>query len=166
MAGDDPKRQDEDPAPASRPTTRPQYDPTAIEEQSQVRERAVTITDEVALEQARVASLPSDAPAARKSFPDSSVTIGRLSEPDLSPEDRIAIVRDRLSPLTRVPHLVKKIDELGAEVQDPKTAYVLGFIDGLLPLETIIEVTGLPELDTLEVLDRMVEAGHVVFKKL
>ena len=54
--------------------------------------------------------------------------------------------------------------ELGALLEDPKTAYVLGFVDGLLPLETIIDVTGLPELETLRVLDRMIAQSIVIVR--
>lgn len=169
MAGDEPKRDldDDEPAPASRPTARPDVDPQVLAEQSEIRERMPTITDDDALEAARLASIAmaSDAPKPRASVPDAtSSSVAFLDDAALSPEERIAVLRDRLSPLGRVPTLVKKVDELGDAVQDPKTAYVLGFVDGLLPLETIIEVTGLPELDTLEVLDRMIEAGHIVFK--
>jgi hypothetical protein len=62
-----------------------------------------------------------------------------------------------------VPALVRKITELGPVIEDPKTAYVLGFIDGLLPLETIIEVAGLPELETLQILDRAIDHHLLTF---
>ena len=63
----------------------------------------------------------------------------------------------------RVPALVRKISELGPMIEDPKTAYILGFVDGLLPLDTIVEVAGLPELDTLRVLERAIEQRVIVF---
>ncbi len=109
---------------------------------SEVRARAPTITDEVALEQARLASLPSDQPAPA--------------------EDPVARLRARLAPLGRVPSLAKQIDALGN--LDPKTAFVLGFVDGLLPLETILDVAGMPELEVLEVLDRMITQNVIVFR--
>jgi len=61
--------------------------------------------------------------------------------------------------------LAREMKQLGGMLEDPKTAYVLGFVDGILPLETIIEVTGLPELDTLRILDRMVAQSVVVFRR-
>ena len=42
-------------------------------------------------------------------------------------------------------------------------AYVLGFIDGVLPLETIVEVAGLPELETLKILERAIEQNAISF---
>jgi hypothetical protein len=157
---------DEERPAVSRPTVRPDFDPRVLAEQSEIRERATTITDEVALEAARVQSMPTKPPGPRASVSDAEVSA--TAEDDLSalsPEEQIAVLRDRLAPLGRVPSLATKLDELGEDLQDPKAAFIVGFVDGLLPLETIIEVTGLPERDTLEVLDRLIEQGHVVFKK-
>jgi hypothetical protein len=158
---------DEERPAVSRPTVRPDFDPRLLAEQSEIRERATTITDEVALEAARVQSIPTKPPGPRASVADAEIST--TAEDDdlsaLSPEEQIAVLRDRLAPLGRVPHLAAKLDELGEDLQDPKAAFIIGFVDGLLPLETIIEVTGLPERDTLEVLDRLIEQGHVVFKK-
>src|SRR5262249_4761608 len=90
----------------------------------------------------------------------------RYSEVDaLRPDEQLAILRARLAPMSRVPSLVRQITELGPVIEDPKTAYVLGFIDGLLPLETIIEVAGLPEIQALQILDRAIEQHLVRFGK-
>jgi hypothetical protein len=97
---------------------------------------------------------------------DSAVEID-AGEEDLDALDasaQIAILTDRLAPLNRVPSLAEAMTALGPLLEDPKTAYVLGFVDGILPLETIIEVTGLPELETLRVLDRMVAQAIVIFR--
>lgn len=139
-------------------------------------DRIPTLTNEVELEEARKRSLPSRAPP-RRPF---STKPGPLSDDDtdaavevdaeeedldgLDPEAQEAILRDRLAPTSRVPILARKLTDLGDVLDDPKTAFVLGFVDGILPLETIVEVTGLPELDTLRVLDRMVGLGVVVFR--
>ncbi len=167
-------------------TVRPAFSPEQYAEQTEFRERMPTLTDDSLLEEARLQSMHSNAPPARASMPsgpasaavtarpgpitatsrDSSVEID-TSEADLEAlevDDQVAILTVRLAPLTRVPVLAKALTELGAAVEDPKTAYVLGFIDGLLPLETIIEVTGLPELETLRVLDRLVTLAVVTFK--
>ena len=166
-------------------TVRPAFSPEQYAEQTEFRERMPTLTDDSLLEEARLQSMHSNAPP-RASMPsgpasaavtarpgpitatsrDSSVEID-TSEADLEAlevDDQVAILTVRLAPLTRVPVLAKALTELGAAVEDPKTAYVLGFIDGLLPLETIIEVTGLPELETLRVLDRLVTLAVVTFK--
>ena len=75
------------------------------------------------------------------------------------------MLRARLAPMTRVPALTRKLTDLGPVIEDPKTAFVLGFVDGLLPLETIVEIAGLPELDTLRILDRAVDQYVVTFSR-
>ena len=159
-----------------RPTVIPTFDLLQYAEESETRERMPTLTDESALEDARLQSFPTNCPPPRRSLStlpgplepnlgDASVEID-LGEQDLAAlesEEQIAILRDRLSPLTRVPSLAQPLSAIGAPLEDAKTAYVLGFVDGLLPLETIIDVTGLPELDTLLVLDRMVGHNFIVF---
>ena len=136
-----------------------------------------TLTDEAALEHARRLSLPSNAPpprsTQRSTMPgpldnprDSSVEID-VSEDDfdaLGPEVQIEVLRASLSPLGRVPMLARQLTEIGSALEDPKTAYIVGFVDGILPLETIIDVTGLSELDTLRVLDRLVLQGILIFR--
>ena len=185
---DDPtKHSDSEPAaaesrvnPVPIPTIIPKFDPEQYAEESEVRERMPTITDEDALEAARLQSMPSNLPPARRPMStvpgplleagrnprDSSVEID-TGEEDLDALDateQVAILTDRLAPLTRIPSLAKAMTELGSLLEDPKTAYVLGFVDGILPLETIIDVTGLPELETLRVLDRMVAQSIVIFR--
>ncbi len=164
------------------PTIVPTYDPSQYAEESEVRERMPTITDEDALEEARLQSLPSYLPPARRQMStapgglvtvapppanprDSSVEIdtGEEDLESLSDAEQIAILTVRLSPLSRVPSLARELGKLGLLLEDPKTAYVLGFVDGILPLETIVDVTGLPELETLRVLDRMVSQSIVIF---
>ena len=172
------------------PTIIPKVDPAHVvgvtdalgydEEDSAVRERMPTITDEDALENARLQSLPSNLPPPRRPMStmpgaiadafrnprDSAVEID-TGEEDIDGLDdaaQIAILSERLGPLTAVPTLSKPMSELGALLEDPKTAYVLGFVDGILPLETIIDVTGLPELETLRVLDRMITQSVVIVR--
>ena len=166
--------------PVPLPTIVPAFDPGQYAEESEVRERMPTITDEDALENARLQSLPSNLPPARRPMStapgpitvpgrnprDSAVEIdtGEEDLEALDAEEQVAILSARLAPLSRVPSLAKEMTELGALLEDPKTAYVLGFVDGLLPLETIVDVTGLPELETLRVLDRMIAQSVVVFR--
>jgi hypothetical protein len=161
------------------PTIIPHYDPSQYAQESEIRDRMPTLTDETALEHARLQSLPSIMPPPRRPMStvpgplldagrnprDSSVEIdtGEEDLESLDASEQVAILSARLAPLTRVPSLAKDMAQLGALLEDPKTAYVLGFVDGLLPLETIVDVTGLPELETLRVLDRMVAQSVVVF---
>lgn len=121
------------------------------------RERQTTIADAETTEQARIASVLMDSnppQPARASL-----------QPHASQAD-VALYRSRLAPMTRVPKLARKLTELGASIEDPKSAFVLGFVDGLLPLETIIEVAGLPELETLRILDRAIAQGAISFNKI
>jgi hypothetical protein len=159
------------------PTIIPEFNPAQYAEESEFRERMPTLTDDSALEEARLQSLPSNVPPPRRpmstapgplvpNMRDSSVEID-TGEADLDALDedvQIAILSARLAPLGRVPLLAKELTELGSLLEDPKTAYVLGFVDGILPLETILDVTGLPELETLRILDRMVTQSVVVFR--
>lgn len=109
------------------------------------RERQITYVDDDLTEQARIASVLIESVPPRD---------------DASESVRI---RTRLFPLDRIPTLAKSIDELPADLREPRTAFVLGFIDGVLPLETIIEVTGLPEPETISILERLIAQGAVIF---
>ena len=137
--------------PAPRPTVKPAFDLVQYAQDNvpPARERVSTLSDEDATEQARIASVLIDSTPPRPFF--------------VTSEDAGAI-RARLAPLSRVPSLTKSIAELGSSVDDPKSAYVLGFVDGVLPLETIVDVTGLPEVETLQILERLIVQGAVRFK--
>lgn len=130
------------------PTIKPAFDLTEYAKENAVpmRERAMTLCDDEATEQARLASVLID------------------SSPPPDPNSAPAI-RARLAPMSRVPVLAKSLSELGASIEEPRTAYVLGFVDGVLPLETIVEVTGMPELETLQILDRFVAQGAIIFQQ-
>lgn len=143
----------------------PAFDPRAFTEESEVRERAPTLTDADATEQARVASLlmQTRPPPPRASAPEVATFVESVGT--LSDDEEVVLLREALEPLTRIPSLAKSLTELGSLLEDPKTAYVLGFVDGVLPLETIIEVTGLPEVDTLRILDRVERQGVIVFRR-
>ncbi|MEA2749960.1 MAG: hypothetical protein QOI41_4103, partial [Myxococcales bacterium] len=117
------------------PTIIPQYDPSQYAEESEIRERMPTLTDETALEHARLQSLPSNMPPPRRPMStvpgplldatrnprDSSVEID-TGEEDLESLDaavQVAILSSRLAPLTRVPSLAKELAQLGALLEDP-----------------------------------------------
>jgi hypothetical protein len=124
----------------------PTVKPPAIS--APMRDRQMTLVDDDVTEQARLASVLIDSMPPRPVDPNSAQAI-----------------RARLAPLERVPELAKTIAELGDDLKEPKTAFVLGFIDGVLPLETIIEVTGLPEIETLRILDRLIAQSAIVFPR-
>jgi hypothetical protein len=191
---DDPLDSDADSGtlPRQTPTVVPRsFDPRSFiesHEEPDTRDKFPTLTDDEALEAARRASLPTSmppartapppsswappppstdaAPAAASEAPDALIEIEAAEEDldALDADEQEAILRARLAPMGRVPMLAATLSELGEVLADPKTAYVLGFVDGILPLETIVEVTGLPELETLRVLDRMIAQGVVVFR--
>jgi hypothetical protein len=148
-------------------TVKPSYDVERYAEELVGRERLPTITDEAATEVARIASvlMDSNPPRARRSVPDIEIAVGYSEVEALRPDEQLALLRARLAPMSRVPALTRKLAELGPMIEDPKTAYVLGFVDGLLPLETIVEVAGLPELETLEALDRAIDHQVITFAK-
>lgn len=148
----------------SRDTVRPAFDVELYAEQVTGRERLSTILDEEATEEARVASLLMDSePPPLGATAETAVSVAYADLDALAADEQIAFYRAKLSPLSRVPVLTRSITELGHLIEDPKTAYVLGFVDGLLPLEMIVDVAGLPELDVLRVLDRAIEQVIVTF---
>lgn len=149
-----------------RETVRPAFDVARYAEDTIGRERLPTIVDEAATEEARIASVLMDStpPPASDGGSEIQIAVGYSEVEALEADQQLAFLRARLAPLTRVPALTRKITELGPLIQDPKTAYVLGFIDGLLPLGTIVEVAGLPEIDTLRILDRAVDQGVITFR--
>jgi hypothetical protein len=159
--GSDPNR--------ARETVRPSFNLERYAADAVTRERQVTLTDEAATEEARIASVLMESKPPSKSRPKSLAEIEvnvRYAEVEaLRGEEQLALLRERLAPMSRVPSLVRGITELGPVIEDPKTAYILGFVDGLLPLETIVEVAGLPEIDALRILDRAIGAMVITFKK-
>ncbi len=172
------KALESDSAPAAqgpRPTVIPSFDPRTYAEEFETRERMPTITDESAIEQARLHSFPTNIPppqnAASTAPPGRDPAAGRdsIAEIDqnefdfdaLPIEEQIAILTDRLMPFTRVPLRVQPMTrEL---LDDANVVFAVGFVDGVLSLGTIVDVIGLPELEVLRAFDRLVALGIVVF---
>lgn len=152
----------------ARDTVRPAFDVERYAEVTIGRERLATITDEAATEEARIASVLMDSRPPPKRDDDGGVEVEvavRYADVDaLATDEQLAFWRARLAPMSRVPLLTRELASLGPLIEDPKTAYLLGFVDGLLPLETLVEVAGLPELDALRILDRAVEQRLVTFR--
>lgn len=154
-----------------RDTMKPAFDIEKYAASLAPRERLSTIVDEEATEQARLASVLMDSTPPRVAaasvvdvFGSVSASAAGFGALDAASSrnllrvetDEVGSYRARLAPMTRIPRLVRPITELGAFIDDPKTAFLLGFVDGLLPLDMIVEVAGLPELDALRILDRAV----------
>ena len=172
---DDPAGAVEEPAAAlsgtqpmqqARPTVVPAFDPRAFAEETELREQAPTITNEVELEEARLASMSTSFAPPPRARAESLVQVetGEEDIEELEEAAQVALLSARLGPLDGVPTLVKSASELAAALEDPKAAFVAGFVDGLLPLETIVEVAGLPVADTLRILDHMVSLGLAVVR--
>lgn len=168
---DEPDDDEQESGPLPRETLKPAFDVERYAEDMTGRERYATITDEAATEEARVASVLMDsipprasAAAAAQAGPEVEIDVHYADVDALAHDEQLTFLRARLAPMSRVPVLTRTIAELGPVIEDPKTAYVLGFIDGLLPLETIVEVAGLPDIDTLKILDRAVEQYLVTFR--
>lgn len=149
-----------------RETVRPAFDIERYAEDTIGRERFPTILDEAATEEARIVSvlMDSNPPHSRASVPEIEIAVNYSEVESLEDEEQLAFLRARLAPMTRIPRLTRAITELGPVIQDPKTAYILSFIDGLLPLETIVEVAGLPEIDALRILDRALDQHVITFR--
>jgi hypothetical protein len=54
-----------------------------------------------------------------------------------------------------------KVDELIWRKLDPTTTFVLSLVDGVLTLENIIDICGLPRFDALRLLVRLKEEGII-----
>lgn len=162
-----------------RATVIPAFDPQRLADESELRARMPTISNEELLEAARRSSMDTTPPLNGPTAPPragGTVTAppaGAATAPPVSAADpletmdegeQIAFLVKRLSPTARVPELARPVAQLGSSISDPKTAYVAGFVDGVLPLETIVDVTGLPQLETLRILDKMVAQGIIVFR--
>jgi hypothetical protein len=150
-----------------RDTVKPAFDVEEYAARMSVRARLPTIVDEEVTEQARLASVlmdsnppaPAAAPVRHAEFPSA-----RISMPPRD-EQEISYYRARLAPMSRVPALVRTMAELATLSLDPKTAYVLGFVDGILPLEMIVEVAGIPELEALRILETAVDQYVITFRE-
>jgi hypothetical protein len=63
----------------------------------------------------------------------------------------------RIGPLGRVPSVAVARDQLRWLSIDHKAGFVLSLVDGVSSLEMIIDVSGMPELDTLRILSELVQ---------
>jgi hypothetical protein len=74
-------------------------------------------------------------------------------------DDDEATLLARLGGEDAVPEMARH--DLGAQALDHRAGFLLTFIDGASPLELLLDVTGLPRLDVLRIVDELVRAGVV-----
>ncbi|MFO0674212.1 MAG: hypothetical protein U0235_32120 [Polyangiaceae bacterium] len=63
----------------------------------------------------------------------------------------------RLGSLDRVPFVVVAREELRFQSLDHRAGFLLSHIDGVSPLDTILDVSGMPRLDALRILVELVQ---------
>jgi hypothetical protein len=63
----------------------------------------------------------------------------------------------RLGPLSRVPHVVVPREQLRWLSIDHRAGFVLSHVDGVSSLEMILDVSGMPTLDVLRILHRLLQ---------
>jgi hypothetical protein len=97
--------------------------------------------------------MPANKPQIRLKQNPTIPTLKAVEEDDGRAKQRIAMLRIRLGPLTRVPVLARSLNDQGV-IADPRTGFVLTFVDGVSPLAAIIDAAGLPELEVLQLLVR------------
>jgi hypothetical protein len=65
----------------------------------------------------------------------------------------------RLGPLSRVPRIAVASKTMGGLALDHKAGFVLSLVDGSSSLETILDASGLPQLEVLRVIEDLVARG-------
>lgn len=70
----------------------------------------------------------------------------------------------RLGPLDRVPFVAVPLDQLRWLSIDHRAGFVLSHVDGVSSLEQILDVSGMPLLDTLRILYELVQHRVVSFR--
>jgi hypothetical protein len=70
----------------------------------------------------------------------------------------------RIGPLDRVPIVMVPRDQLRWLSIDHKAGFVLSLVDGVSSLEMIIDVSGMPELDTLRILSELAQQRIISFR--
>jgi hypothetical protein len=70
----------------------------------------------------------------------------------------------RLGPLDRVPTVIVQSTQLRWLSMDHRAGFVLSLIDGLSTLEMILDVSGMPRLDTMRILQELLQQRIVALK--
>jgi hypothetical protein len=70
----------------------------------------------------------------------------------------------RIGPLDRVPVVMVPRDQMRWLSIDHKAGFMLSLVDGVSSLEMIIDVSGMPELDTLRILSELLQQRIISFR--
>jgi hypothetical protein len=82
------------------------------------------------------------------------------SPPSAARETESALLQ-RLGPVTRVPRVVSGAAKGNL---DHRAGFLLTFVDGMSPIEDILDASGLPRLDVLEVLADLLAKGVIAVR--
>jgi hypothetical protein len=75
-----------------------------------------------------------------------------------------AVLQERgLPPPSAVPRLTRSAASLRSLPLDPRAAFLAEQIDGVTSLQSILDLDNMPRAEAVEVLERLVELGVVVF---
>src|SRR5687768_1169125 len=70
----------------------------------------------------------------------------------------------RIGPLDRVPNVLVPREQLRWLSIDHKAGFVLSLVDGVSSVEMIIDVSGMPELDTLRILAELTQQRIIALR--
>src|SRR4029079_2453569 len=76
----------------------------------------------------------------------------------------IALYQAQIGSGDRVPHLVVSRDELRWLAIDHRAGFLLSHIDGVSSVETILDVSGMPRLDSLRILAELLLKNVVALR--
>jgi hypothetical protein len=74
-------------------------------------------------------------------------------------ETILTVFQNYLGPHERQPHLVRQLQELSNEAINPRAAFLLSRIDGILTIEEILDVSGMPRLEAYRYLCQLFLRG-------
>lgn len=67
-------------------------------------------------------------------------------------------------PLRAVPWLVMTMDQVKGLPLDPRAGLIISLIDGLCTIEMILDMSGIPENEAIDILGRMMELKVIVLR--
>lgn len=145
----------DDEADSERPTVIPKYDVENFAREAGApsapyRQQMATMTDPVELEVARVASTFTSPPPAIE-----------VSAVEVSEDVVLAGYEARFGSLARIPRIAVSSATLASLTLDHRAGFVLALVDGVMTIENILDVGGMPAPDTLAILQDLVDRGIV-----
>lgn len=84
----------------------------------------------------------------------------------IDPRDALSRALERdylqtLGSLSRVPHALVSLMDIPTGRIGPREAFLVSQIDGMLSIDELLDVSGLPRVEALRVLLRLVQIGYV-----